>query len=129
MDRRTALLAAALCVAAAAPARAQVARHFTQNTLRGTLVVQQFPSVTLDGLAFTLAPGARVFSDTDHLLQPAALTGQTLVVNYTLEPTTGLVMQVWVLNAAELANSYWPHTPQQAANLQFDWATQTWSRP
>ncbi|MBV8379393.1 MAG: hypothetical protein JO369_01335 [Paucibacter sp.] len=122
-------LAAALLFAHASTALAQVARHFTQNTLRGDLIVQQFPLVTIDGRSLRMAPGARVMSDTDHLIQPASLTGQTVTVNYTLEATTGLIMQIWVLNAAELTTTFWPHTPQQAASLQFDWATQTWSRP
>jgi len=132
MHRRAlaATLAAALLCVTAPPALAQVvARHFTQNTLRGDLIVQAFPVVMIDGRTLRMAPGARVMSDTDHLIQPASLTGQTVTVNYTFEATTGLVMQIWVLNAAELANTYWPHTPQQAAGLNFDWATQTWSRP
>jgi len=131
MNRRAlaVLIALALLGAGAAPTFAQVARHFTRNTYRSTLVVQQYPAITLDGRPMTMAPGGRIMSDTDHLVQPAALTGQTITVNYTLEATTGLVMQIWVLNAAELSNTFWPRTPREAANLQFDWATQSWSYP
>ena len=63
----------------------------------------QTPDVLLNGQPARLAPGARIKGDTNLLLQPASLTGQKFVVHYTVEPG-GLIMDVWVLNPAELAN-------------------------
>ena len=121
----------ALCAITAAvcsiPAQAQVHRSFPAHALRGELVIVQTPDVTLNGRAAKLAPGARVRSDTHLLLQPASLSGQKLNVHYTVEPN-GLLLEVWVLNPAELANKTWPRTPQEAANWSFDPAAQVWTR-
>jgi hypothetical protein len=121
----------ALTVALAAVslvAQAQTHRVFPAQALRGELVVLQTPDVLLNGQPARLAPGARVKGDTNLLQQPGALTGQKLTVHYTVE-RGGLLMDVWVLNPAELANKTWPRTPQEAASWRFDAATQTWSQP
>lgn len=115
------LALAASCLAA----QAQTHRFFTPNTLRGELVVTQHPDVLLNGKPARLAPGSRVRGDTNLLVQPAALAGQKLVVHYTVE-NSGLIMDVWVLNPAELANKPWPTTPAEAATWQFNPGNQTW---
>ncbi len=121
----TTLLAATCCL----PAQAQVARRFTANTLRGEFVVLNFPDVKLNGQTLRMAPGGRIFSDTNLLQQPGSLVGTRYLVNYRREESSGLVMDVWILNPAEAANKFWPRTPQEAAHLKFDWESQTWSRP
>ncbi|MBV8123045.1 MAG: hypothetical protein JOY60_09285 [Burkholderiaceae bacterium] len=103
-------------------------RQFPANAYRGVLVVTQAPAVTVNGQAAQLAPGSRIHGATNLLVFASELTGQSLVVNYTTE-SSGLVREVWILNAAEAANQPWPSSPQQAATLSFDYATQTWSRP
>jgi hypothetical protein len=106
-------------------AQAQTHRFFTPQTLRGEMVVTQHPDVLLNGKAARLAPGSRIKSDNDLLLQPGAITGQKLIVHYTVE-NSGLVMDVWVLNPAELANKPWPTTRAEAATWQFNGGNQTW---
>jgi hypothetical protein len=46
-----------------------------------------------------------------------------------MEETSGLIRDVWILNAPERANRVWPNSRQQAALWKFDAATQTWSKP
>jgi len=106
-------------------AQAQTHRFFTPNTLRGELVVTQHPDVLLNGKPARMAPGSRVKGDNNLLMQPAALAGQKLVVHYTVE-SSGLIMDVWVLNAAELANKPWPTTPAEAATWAFNPGNQSW---
>lgn len=118
---------AAAIVLIAAPAQAQVHRPFPAQALRGEFVVLQTPDVLVNGKAARLAPGARVRGDTNLLQQPAALSGQKMTVHYTID-MNGMVMDVWILNPAELANKTWPQTPQEAANWLFDPAAQTWTR-
>lgn len=108
-------------------AQAQTHRFFAPQTLRGELVITQYPDVLLNGQAARLAPGSRVKGENNLLQQPAGLAGQRLTVHYTVEPN-GLILDVWVLNAAELANRPWPRTPAEAASWQFNPGNQTWSR-
>lgn len=124
---RCALLAFAASTACIS-AQAQVHRPFPVQALRGELVVLQTPQVSLNGQPARLAPGARLRSDTHLLLQPASVAGQKLFVHYTIEPSSGMLMDVWVLNPAELANKTWPRTPQEAASWAFEPATQTWTK-
>jgi len=121
----TALAAVSLSLICAHPVQAQTHRPFPVHALRGELVVLQTPDVSLNGKPARLAPGARVRGDTHMLQQPASLSGQKLTVHYTVDPT-GLLMDVWVLNPAELANKTWPRTPQEAASWAFEPGTQTW---
>jgi hypothetical protein len=109
-------------------AQAQTHRFFPANALRGELVITQFPDATMNGQAVRLAPGSRIKNDNNLWVPPASLTGQKFVVHYTVE-STGLLMDVWVLNAAELANKPWPRTPQEAATWQFNPGNQTWIKP
>jgi hypothetical protein len=109
-------------------AQAQTHRYFPPTALRGELVITQYPDVLLNGQPARLAPGSRVKGDTNLLVQPAGLAGQKLIVHYTVE-TGGLIMDVWVLNPAELANKPWPTTPVEAATWQFNPGNQTWVKP
>ena len=117
-------LALTLAVSSLA-AQAQTHRFFPAHTLRGELVVTQHPDVLMNGKAARLAPGSRIKGDNNLLVQPASLTGQKLVVHYTVE-SSGLIMDVWVLNAAELANKPWPTTPAESATWAFNPGNQTW---
>lgn len=125
---RIAVVALVTTVALSVSAFAQTHRYFPATALRGELVVQQTPDVILNGKPARLAPGSRVKGDNNLLQQPASLMGQKLVVHYTLDPQ-GLLMDVWVLNSAELANKVWPRSAAEAAQLRFDTAAQTWSKP
>ena len=124
------VISAVACVAAltlAAPANAQSHRPFSADALRGEMVVTQAPAVQLNGQPASLAPGARIRGENNLLQLSASLTGQPLIVNYTID-SYGLVKDVWILNAVERANSPWPQTPQEAARWSFDVGAQTWTR-
>jgi len=125
---RIAVVALVTTVALSVSAFAQTHRYFPATALRGELLVLQTPDVILNGKPARLAPGSRVKGDNNLLQQPASLMGQKLVVHYTVDPQ-GLLMDVWVLNAAELANKTWPRSREEAARLQFEPGTQTWSKP
>ena len=116
-------LAGLMCIA---PAMA--ARPFPAQALRGELRVQQPPEVLLNGKPARLAPGARIRGEDNLLKTTGSLAGHKLVVHYTRDPY-GLIMDVWVLTAEELARRPWPTTEAQAASWRFDPVGQTWSRP
>jgi hypothetical protein len=115
----------AIAQAIAAPAH----RAFPAQALRGELMIGQAPEVLLNNRPDRLAPGARI-RGVDNLQQmPAALAGQRLTVHYTREPATGLLMDIWILNATERARQLWPQSEREAQSWLFDAATQTWKRP
>ncbi|MCV2354433.1 hypothetical protein LNV09_09695 [Paucibacter sp. B2R-40] len=118
---------AATALSLSAQAQAQTHRPFPAQALRGDLVILQTPDISLNGHSARLAPGARVRGDTNLLQQPASLSGEKLVVHYTLDPS-GLLMDVWVLNPVELANKPWPRSQQEAENWSFDQASQVWTK-
>lgn len=76
-------------------------RHFPVGTLRGRLTVVQWPEIRLDGQSERLSPGARIRDPQNMLVMPAAITGQTLRVNYRRD-AAGLVNEVWILSAGEV---------------------------
>ena len=121
----TAGLSALIC---AGPVCAQVSRPFPPTALRGDLVVVQSPDITLNGRTARLAPGARIRDENNMLQVSGALAGHRLTVNYTID-TSGLVFEVWILNAEERARRPWPTSHEQAAAWIFDASSQTWSRP
>ena len=86
-------------------------RHFPEKAVRGLMVVQQPPSITMDGLPDRLAPGSRIHNTQNLLVLSGTLVGQQLVVNYTRE-NTGLVYEVWILTPDEAQDApIRPRTP------------------
>ena len=81
---------------------AQQLRDFPATALRGKLVVQAPPQVTLDGKPDQLSPGARIRNPQNMFVMSATLTGQTLAVNYTRE-SNGMIHEVWLLTPQEAA--------------------------
>lgn len=104
-------------------------RPFPPQALRGELVVGAVPMALLNGQPARLAPGARIRGEDNLLRLPTSLAGQPVIVHYTREPSSGLLMDVWILNRAELANEPWPTSPAEAATWRFDPASQRWTRP
>lgn len=51
------------------------------------------------------------------------------MVFYTLEPGTGQLQDVWVLTPDEIARKPWPTTEKEAQAWQFNFYTQTWTKP
>jgi hypothetical protein len=75
-------------------------RQFPQEAVRGMLVVQAPPVITLNGKEDRLSPGARIRNANNNYVLAANLTGQELLVNYTRD-SGGQVHNVWILNADE----------------------------
>ena len=121
-------LAAVLALATTLPASAQVRRNFPAAALRGEMVMLQPPDLLLNGQPARLAPGARIRDGQNMLVLSGALVNTRLVVHYTVE-AHGLLLDVWVLNPAELANQPWPRNAREAAIWSFDPVGQTWSKP
>jgi hypothetical protein len=115
-------------LAFSAPSLAQVQRNFPANAMRGTIVIDSPPQVTLNAQPARLAPGARIFGQDNLLRLSGSLVGQKLLVHYTVD-IQGLVKDVWILTATEAAKRPWPATPQDLQTWQFDAITQTWTRP
>lgn len=103
-------------------------RVFPAHALRAELVVGAAPMVLLNGLPARLAPGARLRGADNLLRLPAQMVGQPTMVHYTLEPGSGLLMEVWILNSVERANEPWPTSAAQATGWRFDPTTQRWTR-
>ncbi len=120
--------AAAASLCATLPALAQVARPFPANALRGDIRFGQPPEVELNGQPARLAPGARIRGTDNMIALSGSLMGQGGTVNYTVEPTSGLIFEVWILRREEIARRPWPTTAEEAARWAFDPAAQTWTR-
>jgi hypothetical protein len=108
-------------------AQAQTHRQFPPQALRGDLMVTQAPDINLNGQAARLSPGSRIRDANNLLVLSASLSGQKNTVHFTVDEA-GLVRDVWLLNAAELANKTWPRTRQEAAAWSFEPGNQTWTR-
>ncbi len=74
---------------------------------RGTLRITMPPDVLLNGKPARLAPGSRIRNRNNLITVSGALMGEDLPVRYTRDPL-GLVFEVWVLTAAEVARDPLP---------------------
>lgn len=83
------------------PEAAVGGRNFPLNALRGQIAFGAPPMIQLDGQPARLSPGVRVQNAQRMLAPPASLVGQSYLVNYTKEATSGMVNQVWILTADE----------------------------
>lgn len=99
---RRRLLASLLLVGASTTfAQSLPPRQFPAQALRGTLVVQQPPVITMDGAPARFSPGSRIREPNNMFVLSAALIDrEKMTVNYTLE-ANGLVHDVWILTEAE----------------------------
>jgi hypothetical protein len=122
------LALAAVAIAMAQPATAQVQRTFPQNALRGVITFGAPPQILLNGKSQQLAPGARIRGQDNMIQLSASLVNARAVVNYTLDPA-GVVKDVWILRTEEIARKPWPETLEQAEAWQFDPVAQTWTKP
>ncbi len=83
--------------------QAQRIPPISPKALRGTLrITPTPPDVLLDGKPARLAPGARIRNRNNLIVVSGALIGEDLPVRYTRD-SLGLVFEVWVLTAAEVA--------------------------
>jgi hypothetical protein len=109
-----------------ATATTYLPRTLPQASLRGVLTLSNWPEATLGKVGVRMAPGARIKAADNTLVMPGLVTGTPLKVNYTAD-LYGLVHEVWILRADELAQ-LWPETPEQASKWTFDPVTRTWTK-
>ena len=129
MDRRLALLTVLMITVATPTWSQELAREFPLTALRGVVAFNGPPAVMLNGAPALLAPGARLHGTDNLLVLPTTLTGSSHTVHYTIEDTTGMIKDVWILRAAERKNKPWPKTAEERQAWNFNPATQTWSKP
>ena len=122
------LFALVATAAIAAPAWAQT-RPFPQDALRGTIVFGAPPVIALNGTATRLSPGSRIRGYNNMLVMSGELVDKKAVVNYTLDPLSGHVRDVWVLTDAEIKVRPWPTSVAQAQAWSFDPIAQVWTKP
>jgi hypothetical protein len=105
----------------------QTVRDFPPQALRGTLLVGMSPEATVNGQNARLAPGARIRGTDNMLILPGMVSGQKLLVHYTVD-SYQLIKDVWVLRAEEAALP-WPQTLEEAATWSYNPINKTWSKP
>ena len=76
-------------------------RQFPKEVKRGQLVVLTPPEIAMDSKPDKMSPAVRIRDVNNNLILSGTLVNQKLVVNY-LRDNTGLVHNVWVLNAEEI---------------------------
>ena len=76
-------------------------RNFPDNAQRGLMQVAPLPELTINGKRLRTTPGFRLFDTQNRLVFAHTLQGQTLTVNYVIEPSTGWLHQVWLLTPEE----------------------------
>ena len=107
MNRWTSILLVPLTALLISTASAQTEefkpniRQFPRDAKRGELMVLTPPEIALDNKSDRLSPAVRIRDINNNLVLSGTLANQKLVVNY-LRDNTGLVHNVWVLNAEEI---------------------------
>ncbi len=85
------------------PAALGNVRNFPDAALRGKLVVTGMYDAKLDGQAIRMAPGMRLFSPQNALVQAHTVIDQSFTVNYVKEASTGMLLTAWILSKDEAA--------------------------
>jgi hypothetical protein len=122
-------LAALLTASFMLPAAAQVQRNFPATALRGEVQFGSPPEVLLNGKPARLAPGSRIRGENNMLQMSGALVNVKATVHYTIEPQSGLLLDVWLLTPDEKRVKPWPVNRAEASSWSFDPAAQTWTKP
>lgn len=78
-------------------------RNFPEAALRGKLVVTGMYDARLDGKPIRMAPGMRLFSPQNSLVQAHMVLDKPFTVNYVLENSTGMLLTAWILGKEEAA--------------------------
>ena len=77
-------------------------RQFPEHALRGQLVINNPPEITVNDRPERLSPGARIRDTHNRIVFAQSLMGQPLIVHYTRE-SNGMVHEVWLLTPEEMA--------------------------
>ena len=99
----TLLTCAAWLPTQAQPSSVATPRTFPAQALRGELIIGNMPEVRLNGQAMRTTPGFRLYGHDGRLLMAHNFAGQSLQVNYVIEPSTQWLHQAWVLTPQEAA--------------------------
>jgi hypothetical protein len=75
-------------------------RPFPQTAKRGTLSMQDYPSIEMDGKERRLSAGAWIKNKNNTIDMPVSLRGREYTVNYT-ENMQGEIDRVWILSPEE----------------------------
>jgi hypothetical protein len=75
-------------------------RMFPPIAKRGTLSMENYPAVAMNGAARRLSAGAWIRNENNTIDMPVTLRGRQFVVNYT-ENNVGEIDRVWILNPTE----------------------------
>jgi hypothetical protein len=75
-------------------------RQFPAKAVRGEMVVLAPPVISMNGRQERLSVGARIRDTNNNFTLSAPLLNKPLLVNY-VRDNTGLVHEVWILNAEE----------------------------
>ena len=75
-------------------------RNFPDAAERGTLTILGVQRARLNSRDIRMAPGMRLFSPQNTLVQRHTVIGQTYKVNYVLETSTGMLHAAWILSEA-----------------------------
>ncbi len=78
-------------------------RTFPVQALRGKLAILSTVEATIDGKPIRMAPGMRLRSPQNSLVMLHMVIDKEYAVNYTIEPSTGMLHTAWILNKEELA--------------------------
>ena len=110
--RPTLAVLLALCAAGLLPAGTALAqvpgelggsRPFPEQAKRGTLAILSTVDAEIDGKPVRMAPGMRLLSPQNSLVMLHSVVGKQYVVNFRIEPSTGMLHTAWILNKAEIA--------------------------
>ena len=113
---------------AAAAAQAQVQRLFPYTALRGEIAFTAPPAIALNGQPAQLAPGAHIRDTQNMAVVYGAVEGRKALVHYTVDQL-GQPKEVWLLTPDEAAKRPWPRSDAERQAWQFDYVSQTWTRP
>jgi|APDOM4702015191_1054821.scaffolds.fasta_scaffold06684_4 hypothetical protein len=81
---------------------AMAERTFPGTSKRGDLNSAEFPYVQIGKDVIKLAPGAKIYDDKNQLVMPTRLP-QKAPIRYSIEASTGLVLNIWLLSPEEAA--------------------------
>ena len=129
MDRCRALFTALLLAIAVPTSAQELAREFPLTALRGVVSFSGPPAVELNGVVALLAPGVRLHGTDNLLVLPVSVVGSKHTVHYTIEDTTGMIKELWVLRESERAVKPWPRSAEERQAWNFNSATQIWTKP
>ncbi|MDB5822026.1 MAG: hypothetical protein JWR21_730 [Herminiimonas sp.] len=99
LSRLSRLFLALVLVCSTLPAFA-LERMFPPIAKRGTLSMENYPTVAMNGEARRLSAGAWIRNENNTIDMPVTLRGRQFVVNFT-ENNLGEIDRVWILNPTE----------------------------